>query len=104
MDKFLLLTIVGCILFYIYKHIYLSNKEQFALYPSNMGVNDYPANLHDILTKDCKMDYCNINNWTTNPPKIPCGYDVSNFSTAKGCCIIPIELKNMMNMTRGNTE
>ena len=79
--------------------------EHFSPYPSDFKANSSPESMHDILTKDCKPEYCAAHIWNRDQlDPLPQDYDVANISTSTGCCIIPIELKRKMYETRGNEE
>ena len=102
LKSLVMVILIVCVSRLMCRQFVCKGVEGFANYPDGKAINPTPENLHEILTRDCKVEYCNAHNWSPNPVKLPCGYDVTNISTKQGCCIIPIELKRMMNETRSN--
>jgi hypothetical protein len=49
--------------------------------------------LDEVLSNNCKPEYCNLNGWPVNKVKIPKDYTLTNTSTNLGCCIMPTILK-----------
>lgn len=96
--KILKMIVIILILRWIYKCV-SSRYEFFDISKPN---NDNNTSLHDVLTANCKPEYCSALTWTKDKTKLPDGYSVSNYSTADGCCIIPNILTDYINISKGN--
>jgi hypothetical protein len=114
---------VSCILYTVIKIlivVYLVHLfykmfiKKYEFYDINVSQKDGKTSLHDVLTEDCKPEYCNAQLWSplnsktvaTNDKKqkIPAGFQLNNYSTANGCCVIPDKLSDYINVGHGNNR
>ena len=94
------IIIVLLVLRWIYKR-FICKLEFFDV---SKPVNEDKKSLHDILTANCKPEYCNTSDWSSNKTVLPEGYSLGNMSTVDGCCIIPTKLLNYINVSHGNNR
>lgn len=94
------IVLIIYILHWIYKK-FISKYEHFDV---SKPILDGKTSLHDLLTADCKSEYCNALGWSTDKTKIPDGYSLANLSTVDGCCVIPNKLLDYINVSGGGNK
>ena len=82
-----IMIIFLCIV-WIYNHLsrYVENFD---------NKKENKQSLYEILTANCKPEYCNVNNWPALGQAnvtLPVGYALSQFTTSQGCCIVPTNI------------
>lgn len=63
--------------------------------------------LYEILSQNCKAEYCNVNNWPAlgqQNVKLPDGYVLTQFTTNQGCCIIPSNVNEYIYDSNGDNK
>ena len=96
--KILKIVAVILVIRWVYKKFFVSRENFDVSMPNSDGV----TSLHDLLTADCRPEYCNVLGWTDDKTKLPNGYSLGNFSTADGCCAVPTKLLNYIYVSKGN--
>ena len=93
--EMLKLIIISLILVWVYRQMFCQNnidnnkKEYF----TQQQKDDLKLKtLIEMLTSNCKPEYCNMYDWNKKGD-IPDNMSVGNFSTSKGCCLIPNDFK-----------
>jgi hypothetical protein len=103
LNDILQLVIVSLMLVWLYRQIFCKDKlnEKFTQQEKDkLGLRT----LHEMLTANCKPEYCNMYSWGKKPD-IPENMSLSNFSTSKGCCLVPNYFKTFLYERRcGNTN
>lgn len=97
-----LMIVVLCIV-WLYNNL-SSYIENFSNLPKSQNNK---SSLFEVISGDCKPEYCNVNNWPAlgvQNTKIPDGYVLTQFSTAKGCCIIPSNLNEYIYDSNGDNK
>jgi hypothetical protein len=88
------LVIISLIFVWLYKQLfYLQNNENFTQQQKD---DQKLKTLSEMITSNCKPEYCTMNSWGIKPPDIPENMSVSNFSTSKGCCLVPNDFKTFL--------
>ena len=96
-------------LVHMFYKIFIKNYE---FYDVDRTQKDGKTSLHDILTENCRPEYCNAQMWLPSNgnqnknqnKKIPDGYQLNNYSTADGCCVIPDKLSDYINIGHANNR
>jgi len=78
---------------------FMRNREGFDV---SQPVTDNVKSLHDILTADCRPEYCNALGWMDDKTKLPKDYSLANYSTSDGCCVVPTKLLDFIYVSKGN--
>lgn len=88
------LIIISLIIVWIYRQYFCNNnnKEYFTQQQKD---ELKLQTLIEMLTSNCKPEYCGIYDWGKKP-EIPENMSVGNFSTSKGCCLIPDDFKTFL--------
>lgn len=88
------LVIISLMLVWLYKQFFCQeNNENF----TQQQKDDLKLKtLSEMISSNCKPEYCNMNSWGIKQSDIPENMSVSNFSTSKGCCLIPNDLKTFI--------
>jgi len=98
------LLIVIFLAHWIYRR-FICKKEHFDI---SKPQKDSTASLHDLLTADCRPEYCGTSDWPVNNSKkqvkLPEGYSLFNLSTTDGCCIVPNILKDYISVSHANNS
>jgi hypothetical protein len=92
--EMLKLVIICLIFVWLYRQIFCNKNvnEKFTLeQKNNLGLKT----LHEMLTANCKPEYCNMYLWGKKP-NIPENMSVANFSTSAGCCLVPNDFKTFL--------
>jgi len=98
--KVLKIVVIVLVIRWIYRK-FIAPREHFDV---SMPGSDGVTSLHDLLTADCRPEYCNVLGWTDDKTKLPKDYSLANYSTADGCCAIPTKLLNYINVSGGNNK
>jgi hypothetical protein len=95
----IIVLIILIIIFYLIKEC--NNIEKFRNVDKS---KDTKCLLDEVLSNNCKPEYCNLNGWPVNKVKMPKNYTLTNTSTNLGCCIIPTILKENIYDSKFNNK
>ena len=95
--EILKLVVISLILVWVYRQVFCqkNNKNNGEYFTQQQKDELKLKTLHEMLSANCKPEYCNMNVWGKKP-EIPDNMSVSNFSTSQGCCLIPNDFKTFL--------